>query len=72
MIKPIIVWEDARYLAPIIEEHFGEDGPSKMVVTLPLTKKTIITTQMVNLVVNVVMKRTTLRTGETEKRMCLL
>ena len=27
------------YLAPIIEEHFGEDGPDKTVVTLPLTKK---------------------------------
>lgn len=39
MIKPIIVWEDAGYLAPIIEEHFGEDGPNKTVVTLPLTKK---------------------------------
>lgn len=33
------VWEDAGYLDPIIEEHFGEDGPSKMVVMLPLTEK---------------------------------
>lgn len=32
MIKPIIVWEDAGYLAPIMEEHFGEDGPDKTVV----------------------------------------
>ena len=30
------VWADAGYLDPVIEEHFGEDGPSKTVVTLPL------------------------------------
>lgn len=33
------VWEDAGYLEPVIEEIFGEDAPSKMVVTLPLTEK---------------------------------
>ena len=33
------VWDDAGYLAPVIEECFGEDGPSKTIVTLPLTYK---------------------------------
>lgn len=33
------VWEDAGYIEPTIEEYFGEDGPSKTVVTLPLVEK---------------------------------
>ncbi len=33
------VWETAGYVAPTIEEHFGEDGPSKTVITLPLVEK---------------------------------
>ena len=32
------VWETAGYVAPTIEEHFGEDGPSKTVITLPLVE----------------------------------
>lgn len=31
------VWEEAGLIEPVIEEHFGEEGPSKTVVTLPLT-----------------------------------
>lgn len=34
------VWDDAGYLEPVIEESFGEEGPSRTVVTLPLIEKT--------------------------------
>lgn len=33
------VWEAAGYVPPIIEEHFGEDGPTKTVIVLPLIEK---------------------------------
>lgn len=31
------VWEEAGLSEPVIEEYFGEDGPNKTIVTLPLT-----------------------------------
>ncbi len=33
------VWEKAGLAEPVIEEHFGEDGPNKTVVILPLVLK---------------------------------
>ncbi len=30
------VWEEAGLSEPLIEEHFGEEGPNKTVVTFPL------------------------------------
>lgn len=33
------VWDDAGYLEPVIEECFGEDSPSKTIVTSPLSYK---------------------------------
>ncbi len=33
------VWEKAGLSEPTIEEHFGEDGPNKTIVTLPLMAK---------------------------------
>ena len=33
------VWEKAGLAEPVIEEHFGEDGPNKTIVTLPLVNK---------------------------------
>ena len=33
------VWEQAGLAEPVIEEHFGEDGPNKTVVILPLVLK---------------------------------
>ena len=33
------VWASSGYMEPTIEEHFGEDGPSKTVITLPLIEK---------------------------------
>lgn len=32
-------WDWAGYKEPSIEEHFGEDGPSKTMFILPLTEK---------------------------------
>ncbi len=34
------IWEQTGFAMPVIEEHFGEDGPSKTVITLPLVAKT--------------------------------
>ena len=34
------IWEQTGFVMPVIEEHFGEDGPSKTVITLPLVAKT--------------------------------
>lgn len=33
------VWEEAGLSEPVVEEHFGEEGPNKTVVTLPLINK---------------------------------
>ena len=33
------VWEEAGLSEPVIEEHFGDDGPDKTIVTLPLMNK---------------------------------
>ena len=33
------VWETSGLQEPVIEEHFGEDGPNKTVVILPLVVK---------------------------------
>lgn len=33
------IWEEAGLAEPVIEEHFGEDGPNKTVVILPLVAK---------------------------------
>ena len=33
------VWEQAGLAEPVIEEHFGENGPNKTVVILPLVLK---------------------------------
>ena len=33
------VWKSSGYMEPTIEEHFGEDGPNKTVITLPLIEK---------------------------------
>lgn len=33
------IWEEAGLAEPVIEEHFGEDGPNKTVVILPLVEK---------------------------------
>lgn len=33
------IWEESGLAEPIIEEYFGEDGPAKTVITLPLTLK---------------------------------
>ncbi len=33
------IWEEAGLAKPVIEEHFGEDGPNKTVVILPLVAK---------------------------------
>ena len=32
-------WKTAGLREPVIEEHFGEDGPDKTIVTLPLERK---------------------------------
>ncbi len=34
------IWEQTGFAMPVIEEHSGEDGPSKTVITLPLVAKT--------------------------------
>ncbi len=36
------VWEEAGLSEPVIEEHFGEEGPNKMVVTLPLMSRNLV------------------------------
>ena len=36
------VWEEAGLAEPIIEEHFGEDGPNKTIVTLPLMNRDLV------------------------------
>lgn len=33
------IWEESGLAEPIIEEYFGEEGPAKTVITLPLTLK---------------------------------
>ena len=33
------IWNSAGYDDPIVEEFFGNDSPSKTIVTLPLTEK---------------------------------
>ena len=35
-------WNTARLKEPVIEEHFGEDGPNKTIVTLPLERKDLV------------------------------
>ena len=35
------IWNSAGYDDPIVEEFFGDDAPSKTIVTLPLTEKTL-------------------------------
>lgn len=34
------IWDEAGFPEPVIEEHFGEDGPAKTIITLPLMNKT--------------------------------
>ena len=36
------VWEEAGLAEHIIEEHFGEDGPNKTIVTLPLMNRDLV------------------------------
>ena len=36
------VWEEAGLSEPVIEEHFGEEGPNKTVVTLPLMSRNLV------------------------------
>ena len=36
------VWEEAGLAEPVIEEHFGEEGPNKTIVTLPLMSRNLV------------------------------